>query len=312
MSFDWSQTADIVESRVVYQSVPDGFVPRVTIGMPTFNRSDTIKRALTSISKQSFREFVLVVSDNAGRDPLTLEALKELEDQLPAVILVAQPENRGALGNLHYLLSVTKTDLFMWLADDDEITDSYLEDLVVLLDNDSQAVTAFGYGRLMKGPELQQPQPQHTEKNTLRRIIKYVGGPSDDYFFYGLHRTVALRKCHFRDFLPPNRGVLTNFCYVFLFDMLLQGPIAYAPNAGWICHGDVEKQYHKAMALGVRDRLKTLIRRINVYGLYCAKAFDRNPLLLPPVFMASLYGLLRDVISAVIRTLARLRRWMKS
>ncbi|MGE0492773.1 MAG: glycosyltransferase family 2 protein [Vulcanimicrobiota bacterium] len=307
MNFDWSQTADIDEDDVVYRSVPEGFVPRVTVGMPTFNRADTIRRALTSLAQQRFRDFVLVISDNAGRDPLTLEAVKEFQSRLPAVILVAQAENKGALSNFHYLLSVAKTDLFMWLADDDEITDSYLEDLVALLDNDSRAVTAFGYGRLMKGPELQTPQPQHIERNTLKRVVKFVSGPSDDFFFYGLHRTAAMRRCHFRDFLPPNQGVLTNWCYVFLFDMVLQGPIAYAPNAGWICHGDVEKQYHKAMALGMRDRLKTLIRRLNVYGLYCAKAFNKDPMLLPPVFVASLYGLFSDVALAAKRILARLR-----
>lgn len=303
MSFDWSQTANIDESMVVYRSVPEGYAPRVTIAMPTFNRAETIKKSLASIGKQRFLDFVFVVSDNAGRNPETLKAIKELEGQLPAVILIAQPENKGALHNLHYLLTIAKTEYFMWLADDDEISENYLQDLITLLDKDENSVAAFGYWRFMYSPTegKRQPQSQHTSKNLFIRAIKYVGGKTDDALFYGLHRTACLRKCRFGDYIPPNKGVLTNWCYVFLFDLILQGPIAYAKDAVWIYHDYIEKQYSKAMALNMADRFKTLIRRLNVYALYCVKAFGRNPLLLPPVFIASIYGLLRDVVSAVCR-----------
>lgn len=307
MRFDGSKTADIDESKVVYRSVPDSFSPRVTVGLPTFNRPDTLKRALASIAQQTFRDFLLIISDNAGRDPATLEAVKDYAPKLPGVVLIAHEENKGALANLNYLLSVADTEFFMWLADDDEITETYLDELVKLLDTNTETVSAMGYWQSMMNPTegYRHPLSHHEERNPFFRVMKYVAGPTDDAFFYGLHRTACLRQCRFDDYLFPNKGVLTNFCYVFLFDLILQGPICYTESAGWVCHNYSEKQYNKATALGFHDRLKTLARRINVYGLYCGKAFRKNPLLLPPVFIASVYGLTRDVVTAAGRISCR-------
>ncbi|MDG1286929.1 MAG: glycosyltransferase family 2 protein [Rickettsiales bacterium] len=307
MNFDWSQTTDIDENMVVYRSVPDGFVPRVTIAMPTFNRADTIKRALSSLAKQSFRDFVLIVSDNAGQDPQTLQAIKEFEEQLPGVILIAQPENKGALNNLHCLLSVAQTDYFMWLADDDEVTETYLEQLTGLLDEDRKAVAATGYWHSMSSPTdgYRRRKSEHAERSLLVRAVKYVAGPTNDIMFYGLHRTACLRRCKFNDYWLPNKGVLTNWCYVFLFDLILQGPIRHTEAAGWICHNYSEKQYNAAKAQGVSDRIKTLIRRINVYALYCGKACHKTSILLLPILLACIYGFTRDVVAAAVRISCR-------
>ena len=308
MALDWEYKAKIDEGMVAYRHFPEGFSPRVTIGLPTFNRPEMIKRALASISKQTFREFVLVISDNAGRSPETLAAVKEYAAQLPAVILVAQAENKRSLGNFHYLLTVAETEFFMWLSDDDEMTETYLEDLVGLLDANAQAVASMGYWYRMQNPREGsiRTQSQHGQRNPLARMVRYVAGPTDDTLFYGLYRTDCLRRCSFSAYLFPNRHVLTNFCYLLLFDLLLQGPAVYTQNSGWVDHNYTEKQYNVATACGLKDRLKTLARRINVYGLYCVKACRKNPLLLVPVFAASVYGFSRDLLSAVWRISCRL------
>jgi glycosyltransferase involved in cell wall biosynthesis len=307
MMIRWDDKFTINEAMVVYKSCPEGFSPRVTIGMPTFKRTSTLRRALASVARQTFRDFLLVVSDNGGRDPATMEAIAEVGAEIPAVVLVAQIDNLGAIGNLSYLLSVAQTEYFMWLADDDEITENYLAELVMLLESDKRTVAAMGYWKSMTSPTLgcRHTQSHHDQQSRTLRAMRYVTGPTDDSLFYGVHRTEYLRRCRFEDYLPPNRGVLTNFCYVFLFDQILLGPIAYSDNAGWICHNYSEKHYITSTALGVTDRFKTLLRRINVYALYCAKAFQQSPLLLSPILVASVFGLLRDVVTASARILHR-------
>jgi hypothetical protein len=151
-------------------------------------------------------------------------------------------------------------------------------------------------------------QSQHSQQRLWVRAMKYVAGPTDDALFYGLHRTQYLRQCCFGDYLFPNKGVLSNWCYVFLFDLILQGRICYSENAGWVCHNYSEKQYVAAKALGVSDRLKTLARRMNVYGIYCVKAWQKSPLLLPFVLFAACYGLLRDMVGAAVRISCRALR----
>ncbi len=114
-----------------------------------------------------------------------------------------------------------------------------------------------------------------------------------------------MRQCRFGGYLYPNRGILTNWCYLFLFDLMLQGRFQYTDNAAWICHNYSEKQYNRALARGISDRVKTLLRRINVYALYCAKTARKAPLLLPVTIPASILGLARDMLSASIRITAR-------
>src|SRR5262245_17159793 len=42
--------------------------PRVSVGIPVFNRADTLRRAIESVLGQSFADFEVVVSDNASTD----------------------------------------------------------------------------------------------------------------------------------------------------------------------------------------------------------------------------------------------------
>ncbi|WP_416898620.1 MAG: glycosyltransferase family 2 protein [Minwuia sp.] len=272
----------------------------MTIGMPTYQRAHTIRRALASIARQNYRQFVLIVSDNAGEDPETIGAVRDIASDLPEVILVAQEKNLGALSNLNFLLAVAETEYFMWLADDDEITQEYLSELVRLLDSDPASVTAMGQWLHMSSPSNWKimPQLRPESHNRMHRLAHFVAGRADDSAFYGLHRTDCLRRCQFGGYFPPNRGVLTNWCFVFLYDLLLQGHILYTKNATWICHNHGEKSYERALARGVGDRLKTLIRRINVYAIFIGKTAQKAPLLTPIILGASLIGLTRDIAAA--------------
>ena len=143
-ALDWGSVLDIRTTRSsFYQKNVEGR-PLVTVGMPTYKRPDTIRRALSSLAAQSFRDFVVVVSDNGGEDDNTLEAVKEFADRLPEIYLIPQHENLGAIPNFQFALACAETKYFMWLADDDEISANYLEVLVSLLEDDHEAVTAMG------------------------------------------------------------------------------------------------------------------------------------------------------------------------
>lgn len=304
---DWSRRVRIKDQNVLLHSKNSGRTPKVTIGLPTFNRS-TLRRTLLSLANQSFRDFVVIVSDNAGMSPATIDTIREFEKDLPEVYLIAQERNIGALGNLSFLLGCATTEYFMWLADDDEISESYLKDLIFLLESNPAAVCAMGRWRLMKNAHEgeNRKQLENSAASRVLRIIKYVTFDADDSFFYGLHRTAKLRRCHFEGYVFPNSKVLTNCCYVFLFDLIWQGPIRYSQEATWICHNYSEKSYDRAAARGLGEKLKTLIRRVNVYVLYCVKAAKKNPLFLLILVPAAFIGFTRDVVTAVGRVAHRI------
>ncbi|MCF8140911.1 MAG: glycosyltransferase family 2 protein [Cyanobium usitatum Tobar12.5m-G36] len=307
MKLDWDTLIDINTQNVILHKKNLDCPARVTIGLPTYRRSLLIRRALVSLASQSYRNFVLIISDNNGIDYETISAVKEFADVLPEFLLVAQANNIGALENLKFLLASAKTEYFMWLADDDEISADYIQELIVLLDKDASITTAMGSWIAMVAPcsgqKRQQMRP--VERSRLLRLFRFVTGPSDDSAFYGLHRTECLRRTSFSDYLPPNRGVLSNFCYVILFDMLLQGRFEYGRNAEWICHNYSEKDYNSALARGLFDRLRTLLRRVNLYLIYIAHTVLKMPILLLPILLASLLGVGRDIVSASLRLTIR-------
>lgn len=43
-------------------------LPFVSIGMPVYNGADVIEQAIESVLSQSFRDFELIISDNASTD----------------------------------------------------------------------------------------------------------------------------------------------------------------------------------------------------------------------------------------------------
>ncbi len=282
--------------------------PRVTIGMPTYRRADTIDRALLSVCRQSFREFKLIVSDNAGHDDRTVDAVERASISLPEVLLIAQDKNIGALANLHRILELADTEYFMWLADDDEITPTYLSDLVRLLDENAACVGAMGKWKKMESPYFGAVKKQMKSNQTSRtaRVFRYIAFCRDDALFYGLHRTDILRRGRFNGFFWPNKAVLTNRCFLFIFDLVWQGPMAYSETATLISHNYTEKHYCRSMATSVSDRLRTLVRRANVFLVYCYKATSYHPPMLLVAAPASIIGFTLDLATATRRIVVRL------
>lgn len=304
---DWSAITLLADQNVVLCTGLQDRQPRVTIGMPTYKRGHTIRRALQSIAAQTYRDFVLIVSDNNGEDPVTQEVLRELAEELPLAVLIAQRENIGAMRNLHLLAGLAESEYFMWLADDDEISPNYLENLVGLLEANPKMVSAQGrWRKMLDETRFEEPELVETGKGArAERLVKHIVQGRDDAGFYGVHRVSALRKTQFEGYWWPNRTMLTNFCYVLLFDFLMQGPVGYSRAAVWTSHNYTEKFYDKAEALTVKDRAKTLARRVNLHWMYLKRAAMHEPVLALVVAPAAVIGLGNDILRAVGRIAGR-------
>lgn len=307
MNLDWDTRIRLRDQELIFHKKNSDTPPRVTIGLPTYKRGHLIRRALASIAAQTYRDFVLIISDDAGEDSETLAAVCAFADALPEVALTTQKVNLGMIDNFKFLLAAAETEYFMWISDDDEISPDYLEELVGLLDTDPDTVTAMGKWKDMTNPTdgVLRPQLRPEAASRIQRLFHFVAGRADDSAFYGVHRTDCLRQSRVPNYLPPNRGVLTNFCYLLLFDMLWLGRFRFGQSATWICHNYTEKDYNRALAGGVADRLRTLLRRLNVYAIYIGKTARKGPILVPVIFAASLVGFTRDVVSAVWRLTGR-------
>ena len=100
--------------------------PVITIGMPVYNGEQQIRGALDSILDQTFRDFVVIISDNGSNDG-TGEICLEYAARDPRIRYVRQSGNRGASFNFRYVFDQSSTRYFMWAACDDVRSPDFLE-----------------------------------------------------------------------------------------------------------------------------------------------------------------------------------------
>jgi glycosyltransferase involved in cell wall biosynthesis len=167
--------------------------PVVTVGMPVFNGAEHIENALNAILVQTFRDFILIVSDNASTDD-TWDILKTWANRDERIVLYRQQENIGAAGNFIFVLEKAKTEYFMWHACDDWLAPNYLEELVRIMTSDSECALACPVTincDLDGSPAPKESFPPPLAQSRLGRITEQLARPQGTRI-YGLFRTEVL------------------------------------------------------------------------------------------------------------------------
>jgi glycosyltransferase involved in cell wall biosynthesis len=126
-------------------------MPKVSIILPTFNRADTIMRAVRSVQAQSFQDWELIVVDDGSTDN-TAALLAGIDSR---VTLISQ-ENHGVTEAKNTGIQAGSGDYFAFLDSDDEFMPHHLELCVAFLETfkEEQFVSTedledFGHGRVV-------------------------------------------------------------------------------------------------------------------------------------------------------------------
>lgn len=99
---------------------------RVSVVIPTWNGSELLDRALGSLQRQSWRDFEVVVVDNASAD----DTLAMLEREHPDVRVVRLPENRGFAAAVNEGIDASEGEIVALLNNDAEADPEWLARLV--------------------------------------------------------------------------------------------------------------------------------------------------------------------------------------
>lgn len=131
--------------------------PRLSIGLPVYNASNYIHEAVDSILNQSFKDFELIISDNASTDE-TAEICKEYAKKDSRIRYYRNETNIGAARNFNRVFDLSSTEYFMWAAHDDVYSPYYLKSCIEVLDRDPTVVLCHAkpiiidrYGEELKG-----------------------------------------------------------------------------------------------------------------------------------------------------------------
>jgi glycosyltransferase involved in cell wall biosynthesis len=109
--------------------------PRVSIGLPVYNGERYLRECLDSILGQSFRDFELVIGDNASTDG-TAEICREYAARDARIRYTRRPENLGAAENYNRVFRESRGEFFKWAAHDDVMGETFLEACVRALEGD--------------------------------------------------------------------------------------------------------------------------------------------------------------------------------
>ncbi len=98
--------------------VPGG--PLISVGVPAYNRPGGLERILTNITRQSYRNLEIIVSDNCSPGNRLKKTVERFREKDSRIKYFRQNKNIGACNNFKFVLEKASGDYFLWAADDDE------------------------------------------------------------------------------------------------------------------------------------------------------------------------------------------------
>lgn len=172
-------------------------VPRLTVGIPTFNRATWLRESISSVLAQSFTDLRLVISDNASDDE-TPDVVRGFAD--PRIQYVRSPHNIGAIGNLNRLISLAESEFLVLLPDDDLLYPGHLEAAVEILGRlPSAGVVHSAFHEIDAGGRfIRCVQPVNSRTRTAiqprdRALEWLIGSRYGLCFPSSVYRTAAIR-----------------------------------------------------------------------------------------------------------------------
>ena len=97
----------------------------MSVGIPVYNGEPYLRSALDDVLAQTWRDFEVVVSDNASTDA-TPEILREYAARDPRIRIIWQERNRGAAWNYNEVFRHSRGRYFRWAPADDGMAPDYL------------------------------------------------------------------------------------------------------------------------------------------------------------------------------------------
>lgn len=172
----------------------------VTVGIPTFNRAGVLSRAVDSVLSQTYAHLEVIVADNASTDE-TSTICERYAAIDPRVRYVRHLENAGATANFVGIPPIANGEFFLWLADDDWIDPTYVEECVAVLAVEQDVQLVSGQGRYVLDGEcvFKERAVDFTFASPLQRVSAYVSWVGYNTPFYGVVRTSVLSLATMRD-----------------------------------------------------------------------------------------------------------------
>ena len=231
----------------------------VSIGVPTFQRPEQLRKTLQSLVQQTYQNLEILVSDNASGDDQTQQVVQHFMEHDNRVHYYCHPQNVGMYANFKSVFEQSTGDYFCWVADDDKRSPDFIEACLSVFQStelsqaDAPLVVVNTYSALKDGPE-------HTTLGidkgcttvslpTFKRYYQYLSTIYTDQaavgdLIYGLMKRSAMESAFS---IQPN---ILSWDHVFLATLALMGAFYTIPEVKMTSapRGMSTKRDPKAMA----------------------------------------------------------------
>lgn len=194
--------------------------PLVTVGIPTYNRSGSLRKTLASIVGQSYKNLEIIVADNASTDPQVFEVVQEFKRVDNRIQYFCHNENKGALYNFQFVLAQSTGEYFMWAADDDWFDNNFIEECRNELSRDAdysivggQAIYVDDADKIVLKARLLNLEDDYSTK----RLIAYYRHISRAYgnsIFYGLMRKRDIGRAHLSNAFASDSATIAEMSFM--------------------------------------------------------------------------------------------------
>ena len=177
------------------ESKPITKICTVCVGIPTYNRLSSLRRAISSVLNQDYSDIKLIISDNASNDQ-TEKFCTDLTAKEKKVTYIRQSRNLGASENFIEVFNKSDCEYFMWLGDDDFIDRSYISRCVKILSSDKDISLVGGRAKYYSNDKYAYDGKviNLTQQSAYLRVLSYYSQVTDNGTFYGVMRRNLLSE----------------------------------------------------------------------------------------------------------------------
>jgi glycosyltransferase involved in cell wall biosynthesis len=186
--------------------------PNISIGMPVYNGAKTIEKTINSLLAQTFKDFELIISDNASDDE-TENICQKFAGKDSRIHYIRQDKNIGLYQSENFLLSKATGKYFMFSMDDDLRSPDFLELNVTFLDSNLKFVASTSPNCHEGEENMPEKYIDFNLEGTLKeRYVKFLQNSWRSHgIFFSLIRTEVIKDCKHLNFSYAGTDWSVNF-----------------------------------------------------------------------------------------------------
>jgi glycosyltransferase involved in cell wall biosynthesis len=167
----------------------------ITVGLPVHNGAQTLARAFDQMQAQTYKDFRMVVSDNASTDD-TQRICKDYAARDSRITYRRIDKLIPASENYRGLIMDANTPFFMWISHDDIWHPTFIEKCLGAIRNRPGVVCVVPRSNIIdnEGRRTLDNDTAPLRGTQAQRMAQFLRKVNDNHRYYGVFRTEVLQR----------------------------------------------------------------------------------------------------------------------